>query len=114
MIAVKELSCSKHLIAVALKELREKDGFLEDRIVDEGALVDVITGSRRSDPAHDGRAGRATGRSRAMSVRKHKAPGSELVQVGRTGLQIALQYPGPIIEIIYGDEQYVHWPCRIA
>ena len=40
-----------------------------------------------------------------MSVRKHKAPGSELVQVGRAGLQIALQYPCPIIEIIYGYKE---------
>ena len=40
-----------------------------------------------------------------MSVGKNKAPGSELVQVGRTGLMIALQHAGPVVEIIYGDKE---------
>ena len=42
-----------------------------------------------------------------MRIGENYPLGSQLIHVRRSGLRVALQHAGPVVEIIDGDEQYI-------
>lgn len=114
MVAVKEFSGAADIVSILLEKLGQENRVVEDGIVDQRTGVDVVARGRRADSAHDGGPGRTAGRGRAVSVCKSYPSGSQIVEVRRLRLGVALEDAVPVIHVIDGDEQNIWLPALLA